>query len=225
MPRYGWRTLRASQYRHLNWLEIGSRSALLIERFDRTATGARIHYLSAYSLLNLPVVQEEESDYMEKYSYAGFAEALESSRKSGPGVGRELFRRMIFNIIVGNIDDHLRNHAVLMKEPGILELSPAFDLCPQIEAPFRSQSIGVGAHGRASTVLNALSQCNRFQLTWHEAKTIAGQVKDALSSWRHTFHEAGASASDLRRLTPCFAVADEPEATTVNIHFQKHALT
>lgn len=206
-------------------VEIGSRSALVIGRFDRTATGGRIHYLSSYSLLNLPVVQGDDSHYMAKYSYAGLAEALESNNTCGPSVGPDLFRRMIFNIMVGNIDDHLRNHAVLMKEPGILELSPAFDLCPQIEGPFRSQSIGVGAQGRASTVLNALSQCSRFQLTWHEAKTIFGQVKDALSAWRQTFREAGASAGDLRRLTPCFAVADEPDATTVNIQFEKRALT
>jgi serine/threonine-protein kinase HipA len=127
---------------------------------------------------------------------------------------------MVFNIMVGNIDDHLRNHAVLMKKPGVLELSPAFDLCPQIEAPFRSQSIGVGALGRASTISNALSQCSRFQLSRHEAITIVAQVKDALSAWRQTFREAGASAGDLRLLTPCFAVADEPDAIAVNIQFR-----
>lgn len=202
-------------------VEIGSRSALVIERFDRTATGARIHYLSAYSLLNPPVIQGDESHYTAKYSYAGLAEALESNHTCGPSVGPELFRRMVFNIMVGNIDDHLRNHAVLMKEPGVLELSPAFDLCPQIEAPFRSQSIGVGAQGRASTVANALSQCSRFQLTCHEAKTIVGQVKDALLAWRQTFREAEASAGDLRRLTPCFAVADEPDAIAVNLNFER----
>lgn len=203
-------------------VEIGSRSALVTERFDRTATGARIHYLSAYSLLNPPAVQGDESHYTAKYSYAGFAEALESNHARGPSVGPELFRRMVFNIMVGNIDDHLRNHAVLMKEPGVLELSPAFDLCPQIEAPFRSQSIGVGAQGRASTVANALSQCSRFQLTRHEAKTIVGQVKDALLAWRQTFREAGASAGDLRRLTPCFAVADEPDAIAVNLQLERY---
>lgn len=128
---------------------------------------------------------------------------------------------MVFNIMVGNVDDHLRNHATLMKEPGILELSPAFDLCPQIEAPFRAQSIGVGAHGRASTVSNALSQCSRFQLSSHEAITIVRQVKDALAVWRQTFHDAGASAGDLRRLTPCFAVADESDVIAVNIQFER----
>ena len=206
-------------------VEIGSRTALVIERFDRTETGARIHYLSAYSLLNPLVIQGDNSHYREKYSYAGFAEALGSSSTGCPSAGPELFRRMVFNIMVGNIDDHLRNHAVLMKEPGVLQLSPAFDLCPQIEAQHRSQSIGVGALGRASTVVNALSQCNRFQLARNEAITIVGQVKDTLSNWRQTFREAGASARDLRLLTPCFAVADELEATAVNLEFGKCQLT
>ena len=108
-----------------------------------------------------------------------------------------------------------------MKAPGVLELSPAFGLCPQIGAPFRSQSIGVGALDRASTVLNAPSQCSRFQLSRDEAITIVGQVEDALSAWRQTFLEAGASAGDLRLLTTSFAVAEEPDAITVNIQFSK----
>jgi len=202
-------------------VEIGSRTALVIERFDRTEDGARIHYLSAYSLLNPPAVHGDDFQYTAKHSYAGLAEALEADDACRLSAGPELFRRMVFNIMVGNIDDHLRNHAVLMKEPGVLALSPAFDLCPQIEAPFRSQSIGVGALGRASTVSNALSQSTRFQLSSNEAINIVGQVKDALSAWRQTFREAGASAGDLRLLTACFAVADEPDAIAVNIQFSK----
>lgn len=197
--------------------EIGARTALVIERFDRTETGARIHYLSAYSLLNPPVVQGDYSQYTEKHSYAGLAEALELNDTCRRSAGPELFRRMIFNIMVGNIDDHLRNHAVLMKEPGVLELSPAFDLCPQIDAPFRAQSIGVGAQGRASTLPNALTQCSRFRLTKQEAAAVVMEVKDALSAWRQIFREAGASVTDLQLLTPCFAVAEEPGAVAVNI--------
>lgn len=201
-------------------VEIGDRSALVIERFDRTETGTRIHYLSAYSLLNPLIIQGDDSHYMKKYSYAGIVEALCSGATGSSSAGPELFRRMVFNIMVGNIDDHLRNHAVLMKEPGELELSPAFDLCPQIEAQYRSQSIGVGSMGRASTVANALSQCNRFYLTRQEAITTVEQVKDVLATWRQTFREAGASAEHLRRLAPCFAVADEPSAIAVSIEFE-----
>lgn len=82
-------------------------------------------------------------------------------------------------------------------------------------------SIGVGALGRASTVSNALTQYNRFQLTRGEAKTIIGQVKDTLSAWRRIFHEAGASAGDLRWLASSFAVAEEPDAVAVNIHLKR----
>lgn len=206
-------------------VEIGSRNVLLIERFDRTEAGARIHYLSAYSLLNPPLFEGNDSHYKAKHSYGGLAEALEPYESRCPGAGPELFRRMVFNIMVGNIDDHLRNHAVLLKNPGVIELSPAFDLCPQIEAPFRAQSIGVGALGRASTVSNALSQCSRFKLSQHEAITIVGQVKDVLSNWRRTFCEAGASARELRVLTPCFAIAGEHEAIAVNLQFGKSELT
>jgi serine/threonine-protein kinase HipA len=206
-------------------VEIGSRSALLIERFDRTETGTRIHYLSAYSLLSPPAILGDKSPYTAKHSYAGLVEALESSGTCSASAGPELFRRMVFNIMVGNVDDHLRNHAVLMEEPGVLKLSPAFDLCPHIEAQFRSQSIGVGMQGRASTVSNALSQCSRFQLTSHEAINIVGQVKDALSVWRKIFREAGASTRDLRLLTPCFAVADESNAVAVKIQIKNYQLT
>jgi serine/threonine-protein kinase HipA len=204
-------------------VEIGSRTALVIERFDRTETGARIHCLSAYSLLNPPVAQGDDSHYAAKYSYAGLAEALESNDACRPSAGPELFRRMVFNIMVGNIDDHLRNHAVLMKEPGVLELSPAFDLCPQIDAPFRAQSIGVGAQGRASTVSNALTQCSRFRLTKQEAAAVVMEVKDALSAWRQVFREAGTPVADLRRLKACFTVADEPDAIAVNTWFPRSA--
>lgn len=85
------------------------------------------------------MVQGDDSQYTAKYSYAGLAEALKLNDMCRASAGPELFRWMVFNIMVGNIDDHLRIH-VLMKEPGVLGLSPAFDLCPQIEAPFRSQA-------------------------------------------------------------------------------------
>lgn len=202
-------------------VEIGSRSALVTERFDRTDTGGRIHYLSAYSLLQPPAVRVDDTLYTTKYSYGGLAEALEPDSGGCSRTGHEIFRRMVFNIMVGNIDDHLRNHAVLIREPGVLELSPAFDLCPHIEAPFRSQSIGVGALGRASTIKNALSQCSRFHLTRQEAITTVEQIKDVLTTWRQTFREAGTSAEHIRRLVPCFAVADEPSAIAVNIRFEQ----
>jgi len=195
---------------------VGSQSGLLIERFDRTEAGERIHYFSAYSLLNPGPVRQDGTEYKEGFSYGAIAEALHTFGDPTKVQGHELFRRMIVNIMVGNVDDHLRNHAVLVTN-GTVELSPAFDICPHPEAPFRPQSVGVGAFGRASTVPNALSQCTRFALTPPEAWKIVSDVKDVVSAWRQVFTEAGASRADLRRLTPCFAVAEQADAVNVNL--------
>jgi len=89
----------------------------------------------------------------------------------------QIFRRMVFNIMIGNVDDHLRNHGFLMTDvPGEYRLSPAFDIVPHLEAAFNPQSIGVGADGPASTIRNALSQCERFFLTPGGAAEVVGEV-------------------------------------------------
>lgn len=124
---------------------------------------------------------------------------------------------MVLNIMVGNVDDHLRNHALLMKEPGAYRLSPVFDICPHLDAPFHPQSIGVGAFGAASTVDNALSQCGRFFLSREEAARIVAQVKDVASTWRDVFADSGISEADRYRLGACFALADQATAVQVSL--------
>ncbi|GAB3468249.1 type II toxin-antitoxin system HipA family toxin [Massilia terrae] len=196
---------------------IGTRSVLLVERFDRTEDGGRIHYLSANSFLRPKPLSEDRREYQTSFSYAAIAEALRTYSDTALEDAHELFRRMVLNIVVGNVDDHLRNHALLMAKPGVLRLSPAFDICPQLEAPFRGQNIGVGSHGTASTVENALSQCERFFLRREEALKIWAEVKAVTSTWRDVFAEAGISQKDRNRLAGCFAVADEATAVVVNL--------
>jgi len=197
---------------------VASRSVLLVERFDRTDDGKRIHYLSAHSILRprLPL-SPDGREYRTSFSYAAIAEALRPRNDAAPVDAHELFRRMVLNIMVGNVDDHLRNHALLMREPGVFRLSPAFDICPHLAASTHGQNIGVGAFGTASTVENALSQCGRFFLTREEARRIVDEVKAVASTWRSVFADAGASANDRYRLSDCFAVADEATAVQVNL--------
>lgn len=198
-------------------VNIAGKSVLLVERFDRTEDGHRIHYLSAHSILRPRPLSTDSREYKTSFSYAAIAEALRPRNDAAPVDAHELFRRMVLNIMVGNVDDHLRNHALLMKEQGVFRLSPAFDICPHLEAPTRGQNIGVGAFGTASTVENALSQCGRFFLTREEAKKVVEEVKTVASTWRRVFAEAGVSANDLYRLSACFAVADEATAVQVNL--------
>lgn len=114
------------------------RDVLLVERFDRTRDGARRLVLSALTVLGL---RETEAHYA---SYADLAEAIRYPGWHDAGATlRELFRRLVFNICIGNTDDHLRNHAAFWDGES-LRLTPAYDLCPQIRSTsVASHAIGI----------------------------------------------------------------------------------
>lgn len=192
-------------------VDIGGRSVLLVERFDRDETGHRLHYMSARTLIDVPSVSPDGREYKTSFSYAGIAEAMRSINPEAVADSQELFRRMVLNIMVGNVDDHLRNHGLIMVAPGQFRLTPAFDILPHLDAVNIPQSIGVGALGCASTLENALTQCGRFFLLPEEAIKIIREVKTVTAKWRDVFREAGASESDLRVLTSCFSVADSAD--------------
>lgn len=184
-------------------VRVGTRSVLLVQRFDRDG-GRRRHYLSAHSLIDPRGAGPEGNAYKTGFSYAGIAEALRPIGEDAQADAHQLFRRMVFNILVGNVDDHLRNHALLLAPSGRYRLSPAFDIVPHPEASVSPQSIGVGALGRASTMDNALSQCGRFLLTAGDARGMIDQVGAVVSRWRAVLGESGVGAGDIHALAPCF---------------------
>jgi serine/threonine-protein kinase HipA len=186
-------------------INIGGRSVFLIERFDRTEDGHRKHYLSAHSLLDPAALSADGREYKTRFSYAGIAETMRPILTRGQHDSHQLFRRMVFNIFVGNVDDHLRNHAFIMDAPGRYDLAPAFDILPHPSAATHPQSIGVGAAGAASTSANALSQCGRFLLKRDEANEIIEAVRDVVAGWRLAYSHAGVGARDLAILDTCIA--------------------
>lgn len=197
-------------------VNLGGRASLLVKRFDRWGDGRRIHYISAHSLLNIGAMSSDRHEYKTRFSYAGIAEICRSINPEAVADARQLFRRMVFNILIGNVDDHLRNHGFVMAgKPGEYRLSPAFDLLPQLEASYMPQSIGVGALGPASTMANALTQCGRFFLDPMAAKEIISEVREGVSNWRSSFTECGVSAHDIHLLTPCFTAADDAERMSI----------
>ena len=176
-------------------VEVGDRPVLMTRRFDRRKQRdgfARAHLLSGLTLLGL-----HERDYGAG-SYADLAAWIRRHGAMPREDARELFLRMVFNIVVGNTDDHLRNHAVVDAGDGF-RLSPAFDLVPQVATGTRrSQAIGVGAHGRDATLENAVTHAGQFGLDDEEAQAVIRNLRLAIAQgWNEDFIAAGVLGPEL----------------------------
>ena len=159
-------------------------AAVSVKRFDR-ALGARAHALSANVALRAAGVE---------MSYPELAQLL---RRRGPTAGnrnrsqmRELFRRLVFNILIDNTDDHEKNHAVLVNDAQQYELAPAFDVLPTGQA-LGYQSMMVGDRGAESSIENALTKCTAYGLNPKEAAEEGRKVAAVVSGWRKHFRACG----------------------------------
>lgn len=181
------------------------RSVLLIERFDREriagGTGRR-HQVSALTLLGL---DEQESP---NASYGDIAHVLGTFGVTGciSEDREELFARMIFNILVSNDDDHLRNHAFISDPEGNgWRLSPLFDVLPKPQVGSdRQQHLSVGPQGRASRLDNALAGAGRFGLLPPKAFEIVDRVIGVVRPWREHFERFGVSSRECDRVATAF---------------------
>ncbi|HEY0299901.1 MAG TPA: HipA domain-containing protein, partial [Rhizomicrobium sp.] len=119
---------------------------------------------------------------------------------------RELFRRMVFNILVSNDDDHLRNHAFLQDGKG-WRLSPLYDVVPRPQTGQHPNLIlGVGDRGREASLPNALTSAGAFGLTSNEAIALIEDLRaHAQRRWRPALAESGLKPTDIERLASCFA--------------------
>lgn len=186
------------------------RSVMLIERFDREPMAggfARRHMVSALTMLG---VSELESP---NQSYAGIADVI-SARGAAQFVERdrrELFMRMVFNILVSNNDDHLRNHAFLFDAQARgWRLSPLYDVVPAPQVGTdRYLSLGVGPDGRAARLDNALAGAGRFGITRVRATQFIEQLVAGTRAWRNTFDRCGVTERDSDAVAPAFRRATD----------------
>lgn len=175
-----------------------NKTVMLIERFDRVPVAggyARRHFISGLTLLR---AHESESPHR---SYMDLSAALASHGVRGQ-IARdqaELFSRMVFNILVSNNDDHLRNHGFLHDEDsGCWRLSPLYDVLPAPSlATERQLHLGVGMEGRLATLTNAMSSHRAFGLSHDEAMTIIDRIGSVVREWRVYFGEHGVSEADM----------------------------
>jgi serine/threonine-protein kinase HipA len=159
-------------------IAVGGRGVSLITRFDR-AGARRVPFVSANSLLGM--------ERGELGSYAALADGIRQFGHNVVGDLHELWRRLVFSLLASNYDDHLRNHAFLMREAGRWALSPAYDLNPVPEID-RTQAprTAISENREDPSIEGALAAASRFDLSASRALAILGQVFTAVSGWRDT---------------------------------------
>jgi serine/threonine-protein kinase HipA len=167
--------------------------AVAVRRFDRAA-GQRRHALTA----NVALKAAGE--------VPGYPELAQLLRRRGVAAGganvaqmRELFRRMVFNILIDNTDDHEKNHVLLVDDAQQLELSPAFDVLPSGQA-LGYQQMRVGEDEADSTLANALSMSRLFALDRDEARREVAAVAQVVGRWKKHFAAHGVSRHDMEML-------------------------
>ncbi|MEX1213548.1 type II toxin-antitoxin system HipA family toxin [Saccharospirillum sp.] len=182
------------------------RSALLVRRFDRDPAQP-VHFISANSLFNLARLRPIRDSLKNPYSYVNLAGILRRQAANPKQAGQDLYRRMVFNLLIGNTDDHARNHGMTLDiKSGTWSLAPVYDVLPTVGSPGGKQAMGVGRNGADSTLENALSYCTLFGLTESEAQAVikntqhlAQQLSDYLT--KASLTEADKAIVVGRRLT------------------------
>ncbi|MGB5439375.1 MAG: HipA domain-containing protein [Gammaproteobacteria bacterium] len=185
---------------------IGEHDAVLVKRFDREKTTAgyrRGRMLSALTLLR----SDENYQAREKWSYVLLVEELRRISSQPRTDAPELFRRMCFNALISNTDDHPRNHAVVAMNAD-WKLSPAYDLTPSmpVSAERRDLALDCGDWGRYAHAENLLSQSARFLLEQDEAKIIIDEMEQSVrSKWYDIARREGVTEKDCEKIASAFA--------------------
>jgi serine/threonine-protein kinase HipA len=182
-------------------IHLAGAHAVAVRRFDREP-GRRIHSISAGTAIRAATASGREPEM-------GYPELARILRRVGitqddinQRDARELFRRMVFNILIDNTDDHEKNHALLVANPlvnGRLKLAPAYDVLPTNSGQGFQEFI-CGAQGRESTLANAMSQCDAFGLLPAQAAAEVVAVIDTVNTWQEHFAHAGVSPRDIASL-------------------------
>ena len=191
---------------HAKNATVGGRDVLLVKRFDRekVADGyTRARMVSALTLLRA----DDSALSRGRWSYLLLAEELRRVVEKPRQAAGELFRRMCFNALISNIDDHPRNHAVIARGSD-WQLSPAYDLTPSnpVSETHRDLAMDCGDRGRWANAGNLLSQSARFLLSPGQAGALIDEVEAVVkASWYPTLRAHGVSEQDCTMLSGAFA--------------------
>lgn len=176
-------------------LPLRDRHAVAVRRFDRIDGGARVHAVSAHVALR--AVGEAFGDPQLVQQLRRLRRAEDIARQQ-----IQLCRRMVFDILVDNTDDHERNHALLRQADGHWTPSPAFDIVPSLSGP-GYQAMAVGRDDAVSTLDNAGSEAAAFGLEPAAARAIVRAIATTVQDWRRHFEACGVKTADPDMAAQC----------------------
>jgi serine/threonine-protein kinase HipA len=184
--------------------KIGKKPVLIVQRFDRAAA-VRIPFLSAMSMLGARDNQQR--------SYLEMADAL---RRYGASAKRDLealWRRIVFNVLISNTDDHLRNHGFLYVGADGWQLSPAYDLNPvPTDVKPRILTTAINEDDGTASLELAMNVAAYFDVDAARAKKIAKEVAQAVTKWRTAAAKAGVKDAEINRVASAFEHTDLKKA-------------
>lgn len=185
---------------HHELLIVASRPVLLSRRFDRDGQH-RVPFLSAMAMMGMPDG--------EPGSYPEIMDMLNKHGADPARDGPELFRRLVFNVLISNVDDHLRNHGFLWKGSTGWSLSPAYDLNPvPIDISARELSTQISLDSGICDIQTVRSVAPYFDLRLEAADAIIHAVAQATQHWRMVAKAEGASPGEIDRMSSAFEHSD-----------------
>lgn len=180
--------------------DVAGRAVLVLRRFDRDGS-RRIPYLSAMSMLD--AIDNDLHSYLE------IADALRQYGAKPEEDSPQLWRRVVFSILISNSDDHLRNHGFLYEAGGGWRLAPAFDLNPvPLDIKPRILTTAIDEDDGTASIDLALETASHYGLKLTQARTIMREVGAAVSNWRQTASAQGLSKGEIERMSSAFEHED-----------------
>ncbi|SRR5712691_7737520 len=181
-------------------IRVGDRHVLVVDRFDRDGR-RRIGYVSAMTML--------EAGDGDQRSYLEIAEVVEQHSPAATAELGQLWRRVAFNILISNTDDHLRNHGFLNRGRDIWALSPAFDLNPNPHPGPKYLSTRIDFDSSLASIDTLISIAPYFRVDESSAIKNLAQVANSVARWRQVARSHGLNHRDLDVMEPAF---EHPEA-------------
>ena len=181
----------------------GDTPVALIKRFDRVHDG-RLLFASAMTMLGI--------DDDDEHTYTEIADAIRMNAVSPADDLEQLWRRMVFSVLVTNTDDHLKNHGFLHVDSGQWRLSPAYDINPTPDKARELKTWISEEAGPEASIDSAFAAARYFGITESRAKKIAAAVETAVSQWRKVGADLGMTKADLDKFTPAFEHGERAKA-------------